>query len=403
LGPAGDDRNLKREIAMGPVNLHRVQILILTILAAVLLLIPGVSAFTQTDTLADTENCLLCHRYPNLGRYDEFGKKRVYYVNPEKFALSVHGKLKCKNCHIGLDSIPHTEVQKVDCATKCHIKEPSTNQEFSHANMIQKYEDSVHGRGAPQKPKPYPEDLPTCKYCHNNRVPNPFDGQWGLSRALFTETLARCQGCHTKDRWAQNFYAHFVHRMRQRRLPAEVIKLCTSCHEDRDKMARHGLESIETFKDTFHWIEIKFGVKNAPDCLSCHVPLGYATHDIRPRSDPISPINELNRIQTCSNQGGMQACHPGAKAKFATGRVHAYGTKAQMLAGRQINDFESLSRNLILERAEHDISEDEIFRFQVLQFIRLMYKIFIGATILFMAFHQWLDFLSAKRKQKHGK
>ena len=388
---------------MVPVNLHRIRTLVL---AAILLLIPGISAFSQSDTLADTENCLLCHRYPNMGRYDEFGKKRVYYLNAEKYALSVHGKLMCKNCHIGLDTIPHTEVKKVDCATKCHIKEPSTNLEFSHANMIKKYEASVHGRGTPDNLKPSPEDLPTCKYCHDNRMHNPFDGQWGLSRALFTETLARCKGCHTKDRWAQNFYTHITHRMRKRRPPAEIIKLCTSCHEDRDKMARHGLESIETFKDTFHWIEIKYGVKNAPDCISCHVPLGYATHDIRPRSDPISPINDSNRIQTCSNQGGVQACHPGAKAKFATGRVHAYGTKAQMLAGRPVDEFENLSRDLILERAELDISEDEIFHFRVLQFIKLMYKILIGATIMFMALHQWLDFLSAKRKRKkphHGR
>ncbi len=369
-------------------------------LAAFLLLITALSVFSQSAAPADTENCLLCHRYPNMGRYDSSGQKRVYYVNPEKFALSVHGKLRCKNCHIGLDRIPHSDVKKVNCATKCHLKEPSTNLEFSHANMIQKYEASVHGRGTQQNPKPFPGDLPTCKYCHDNRMYNPFSWQWGLNAALFKETLARCMGCHTKEKWAQNFYAHFIHRMRQRREPAEVIQLCTSCHEDRIKMARHGLESIETYKDTFHWIEIKFGVKNAPDCISCHVPLGYATHDIRPRTDPISPINDINRIQTCSNQGGVQACHPDAKAKFATGRVHAYGTKAQMMAGRRVAEIEGLESDRVLERAEVEISKAELFHFKVLQLIKLFYKIFIGVTILFMGLHQWLDFLSAKREQK---
>jgi hypothetical protein len=375
------------------------------ILAAILLfLTPAAPVFSQSDILADTENCLLCHRYPNMGRYDESGKKRVYYVNAQKYARSVHGKLKCKNCHVGLDTIPHTDVNKVDCGTKCHIKEPSTNLEFSHANMIQKYEASVHGRGTPENPKPFPEDLPTCKDCHNNRMYNPFGGQWGLSEALFNETLARCMGCHTKEKWAQNFYAHFTHRMRRRRKPAEVIRLCTRCHEDQTKMARHGLESIATFKDTFHWTLIKFGVKNAPDCISCHVPLGYATHDIRPRTDPISPINALNRVQTCSNQGGVQVCHPAATARFATGRVHAYGTKAQMLAGGkpvQLDQIKDLELERVLERAEVDISPEELFRFKVLQLIKLLYKIFIGSTIMFMGLHQWLDFLSSKRKQKN--
>lgn len=383
---------------MRPTKFNHVRILILA--ALLLLLIPAAPVFSQSDTLADTENCLLCHRYPNMGRYDESGKKRVYYVNAQNYARSVHGKVKCKNCHVGLDTIPHTDVKKVDCATKCHIKEPSTLQEFSHANMIQKYEASVHGRGTPENPKPFPKDLPTCKDCHNNRMYNPFDGQWNLSEAMFNETLARCIGCHTKEKWAQNFYAHFTHRMRRRREPEEVVKLCTRCHEDVNKMTRHGLESIETFKDTFHWIEIKYGVKNAPDCLSCHVPLGYSTHDIRPRSDPISPINEQNRVQTCSNQGGVQVCHPSAKAKFATGRVHAYGTKAQMLAGKQVKGLEELDTELVLQRAEADISPQELFRFKVLQLIKLFYKILIGATIMFMSLHQWLDFLRAKRKQK---
>jgi hypothetical protein len=166
-------------------------------------------------------------------------------------------------------------------------------------------------------------------------------------------------------------------------------------------MTRHGLESIATFKDTFHWIEIEYGVKNAPDCISCHVPLGYSTHDIRPRSDPISPINAENRVKTCSNQGGVQVCHPSAKAKFATGRVHAYGTKAQMLAGKKVKGLEDLDIDRVLQRAEADLSPEEIFRFKVLQLIKLFYKIMIGGTIMFMSLHQWLDFLRAKRKQKN--
>ena len=167
---------------MLPIKLNNIWIFIFA--AILLLLAPAASVYSQSEALADTENCLLCHRYPNMGRYDESGKKRVYYVNAQKYARSVHGKLKCKNCHIGLDKIPHTDASKVDCATQCHIKEPSTDREFSHANMIQKYEASVHGRGTPQKPKPFPEDLPTCKDCHDNRMYHPFDGQWGLSAAL---------------------------------------------------------------------------------------------------------------------------------------------------------------------------------------------------------------------------
>ena len=356
-----------------------------------------------SDAVTDTGNCLLCHRYPSIGRYDESGQKRIFYVNDKKYAASVHGKLKCKNCHIGLDKIPHTDVRKVDCSTKCHIKEPSTNQEFSHANMIKKYQASVHGNLAADPAKLYPEDLPTCKYCHDNRMYNPLPALWGKSDALSNETLARCLGCHTREKWAQNFYSHFTHRMRQRRTQAEVIKLCTSCHENGEKMARHGLESIATFKDTFHWTQVRYGVKNAPDCISCHVPVGYSTHDIRPRYDPVSPIHILNRQQTCSNQGGVQVCHPDATAKFASGRVHSYGAKAQLLAGNGLADLLDVETARVLRRAEADISDEDIFHYIVLKIIKLIYKILIGGTVLFMGLHQWLDFLSAKRRQKKPK
>ena len=116
--------------------------------AAVFVLLNISAAAFAADMVPDTENCLLCHRYPSMGRYDETGRKRIYYVSDDKFAHSVHGKLKCKNCHVGLDKIPHTDIKKVDCSTMCHIKEPSTNREFSHINMVQQYEASVHGQGS---------------------------------------------------------------------------------------------------------------------------------------------------------------------------------------------------------------------------------------------------------------
>ncbi len=353
----------------------------------------------QDEVRIDTQNCLLCHRYPGMGRFDEAGVKRIFYVNDLKYTNSVHGKLKCTNCHVGLDKIPHTDPKKVDCTTKCHLKEPSTEREFSHFNMAEKYEASVHGSNRPGKPKPFPEDLPTCKYCHQNQIRGPVEGFWGASEALANETLTRCVGCHTKDQWAQNFYLHLTHRMRRIRSQEEIVALCTSCHEDRQKMSRHGLDTIQTFKDTFHWNLVKFKVKNAPDCISCHVPVGYTTHDIRPKSDVESSINKLNRINTCSNQGGIQACHPKATSEFARGRVHAYGTKAQLAAGGRVAALKDIDESLLMERAQEEISEKELFHFKVLSYIRLFYKLLIPLVIGFMLLHQGLDLLTHIRKR----
>jgi hypothetical protein len=266
--------------------------------------------------------------------------------------------------------------------------------------MIKKYQLSVHGTGDSKKTKPYPEDLPTCKYCHNNRIYNPLNGLFDKSDALSNETLTRCQGCHTDQQWAQRFFSHFTHRMRRRRSQAEIIKLCTSCHEDQEKMDRHGLESIETYKDTLHWVQVSYGVKRAPDCISCHVPVGYSTHTIRPKTDPVSPINMDNRVVTCSNQGGLQICHPNATADFAKGRVHAYGMKAQLMAAKNAVGVEEKDTTLIIKRAKTDIPDEEVFHYKILKIIRVFYQVLIAVVIGSMCLHQLLDYIRTKKNHQ---
>lgn len=371
------------------------------VVIAVIAVCSGAGAgFAQSEAAPDEENCLICHRYPNLGRYDEDGTRRIYYINDVLFGNSVHGEARCKGCHTDLDKIPHGEVKKVDCATQCHIKEPSSNLDFSHKNMVKKYDNSVHGQAGDEKKK-FPKDLPTCTYCHGNRSYNPYAGAWGKSEALALETLARCQACHTEKDWTEKIYAHFTHRMRRQREQDQIIRLCTSCHENEQKMTRHGLEAVSTFKDTFHWTMVKYDVKNAPDCISCHVPVGYTTHEIQPRTDPVSPINQRNRVKTCSNQGGVQECHPGATADFAEGRVHAYGSKVQLLTAREAVIAEAEAEDsVMLVRARKEVSEEEIFHYKILALIRLVYQVLIGSVIGFMVLHQLLDFRRTRKKMK---
>ncbi len=356
----------------------------------------------QEKMITDTENCLFCHRYPSIGRYDKEGRRRIFYLNEAKFANSVHGRLRCKSCHSGVNEIPHADVKKVDCATNCHLKEPSNNKEFSHENMIQKYKKSVHGSGSVADKTPYPEDLPDCKYCHDNRLYSYFKGFGINKQAMLNETVGRCAGCHTDKEWADKFYAHFTHRMTKRRTQKEIVELCTSCHENSEKMARHGLESVTTYKDTFHWKQVKYSVENAPDCISCHVTTGHSIHEIRPRSDSLSPVHMNNRTQTCSRQDGVQACHPGATERFAGGRVHAYGKKVQIASSlsntEKAPELNSASSRLLVKRAEAEIQPRQVFNYNILKLLKLFYKLLIGSVIGFMLFHQFLDFLKARKQ-----
>ncbi len=347
-----------------------------------IVLLAGIAS-AQTELFRDKENCMLCHRYPTMGKYIKTGENRNYYVNGEGYSASVHGGMRCSACHKGLDKIPHSNIRKVDCSIKCHIENSSSRKEFSHIDVVRKYEASVHGMGSTEKPIPFPEDLPSCTYCHNNR-------------GYYSSEEFRGKKDNTPDDAA----VVFRRSEGQMRSQLDVIEMCASCHEDPEKMERHGLESIETYKDTFHWEALKYGVVNAPDCISCHIPVGFSLHTIKSENDPLSSVNIANRVKTCSNEGGIQTCHPDSTTAFASGHVHQYGLKAQLATEKSESPIEGEDKSLIVEQAEDEISEKELFQYKVLEIIRLIYKLLIGGTIGFMSVHQLLDYIRARKKHK---
>jgi len=360
---------------------------------------------------ADVENCIMCHKYSGLGRIDENGKKRLFYVNETSYNHSAHGRLRCKDCHVNIEKFPHVDLEKVDCATECHLVEPSVEKKFSHANMIKKYDLSVHAKKDAQgKLKENVEDLPTCTYCHENRILEPIilaEGFEGISR----EILERCLGCHEDEEWTRTYYSHLTHRLKQRRSSKKMVELCDSCHEDEEKMKRHGLEATGTFRDTFHWQSIKYGDTNAPNCIDCHAPLGYFSHEIMPKSDPRSAINEKNLVNTCSNVNGLQQCHPGATPAFAQGTIHPSGVKARLfdldLATAEKQDMIKKGelkpfKTLLAQKAQEELTTLEYYQYWFLKLIKYFYMLLIGGLIGFMIFHQFLDYLATRREMKKG-
>lgn len=361
----------------------------------------------------DVENCALCHKYSGLGRIDETGKKRLYYVNDQSYQKSVHGKLRCKECHTEIEKYPHVGTQKVDCSTVCHLVDPANNQRFSHATMIEKYELSVHGKKDAQgKLKEHAEDLPSCTYCHENRAHQPLYGPGHEDRGIALEILDRCLGCHQDNEWTRAFYNHFTHRLHQSRSSRKMVELCASCHEDEERMTRHDLTVTGTFHDTFHWQGIKYGDPNAPNCITCHAPVGYFSHQIMPRTDPRSSIHPDNLVRTCANPDGMQVCHPGATPAFAQGKIHPAKFKTGVFEFK-MEGMERLTKiskgvmkpfqELLLQKpASSDLTTLEYYQQIILLLIKYFYMLLIGGLISFMIIHQILDYLSMRREMKEG-
>lgn len=359
-------------------------------------------AWVSSVHALDEESCLLCHQFDSLAYSETVSSEvRHFEVDPVLWAESVHGqRVACRDCHRDVTTLPHGPVQPVDCGVRCHVIDPSSKRPFSHQREIEVFRRSVHGRGAEEDP--YAEDRPTCLTCHSNRLFALHEGAWGATDAMVQETLTRCQGCHTGEGWSEYVLMHVMHRMRRRRPQEEVVRLCTSCHEDAEKMARHGLLPMWSFRDSHHWRLILLGDPNAPDCLSCHVPVGYSAHDIQPIQDIESAINIRNVRATCSNVGGAQQCHPGASQAFAQARVHFTDRQA-----REILSDESIDphvRTLLQQRMETTMAftRADVFRFWLLDLISLFYKILIGATVGLMTIHQTLDFLARRRHLRAG-
>ena len=266
--------------------------------------------------IADKENCLMCHKYPYLGRIDENGRSISYHVAPTMYAHSVHRNVSCRECHASIRKIPHDPVtQKVDCATACHVKPPHTEEKFSHRKIVDLFNRSVH---AP-KPDDTPEmrrARPDCKYCHIN----PLLMTLPEERLSYSQTLKRCLNCHQEEGVTQA-YLHVTHRLRRKttRLPVEIDRLCADCHADQDllkpfDLAPRSMNAVATYNRSIHSRAIRLGSEKTADCISCHA--SNALHDIFTKDNTQASIHAQNLRKTC------QQCHEQTNEWFVKVAVH---------------------------------------------------------------------------------
>ncbi len=272
---------------------------------------------------ADDENCLMCHKYIKMGRVTKDGERKYYYVDESIFSKTVHNRVRCRDCHNYIDRLPHDPVKVgVTCNTECHsIQNPSTKKKFNHKNIYEVYRKSVHGRDKVAKNE-RDKDKPYCIFCHTNPVYIPDE------KELPKEITERCLVCHKDRRFVNHRYAHTGRRIKKvGRSPKEIVELCSICHEREEMLHEHlkiveeeggelgkkFLYASESYKESFHWKVIKFGFKEAANCLDCHAEKDnyyLAVHDIRSSRDPGSTTHRGNRVRTC------RRCHENADENF---------------------------------------------------------------------------------------
>lgn len=293
------------------------------------LLVPGVS-----QAFEDDEACLMCHKYPMLGRVTDDGALRSYSVVPDLFSKTVHRNVPCRDCHVEIDQLPHKPADKgVQCNTECHsVTNPSTGKPFSHKGTFEKYRESVHGRDKIAQGSD--GDKPYCVACHTNPFYNPKED--GPPQHI----TDRCNVCHQDRRFVEKWYSHTSRRVREvKRDSREIVALCSSCHEDQNlierrlKVARaEGRElgsrfpvAAESYKRSFHGKMSRIGRDASANCLDCHIDnASYFenVHALYPSSDKRSPASQDRRAETCAR------CHKSANEKYASVDPHPTKVKA---------------------------------------------------------------------------
>ncbi len=221
--------------------------------------------------------CLNCHGQERMAQLSPQQRAGMVSVAPAKprasseglfvpaarFAGSVHGGLRCLDCHPRAATLPHPgDLPDPDCA-RCHAAEAEGFSVSAHAH--------------PTKTDNGPS--PKCWTCHGHHEILP-----PTERASHT-------------------------------YPLNVVKICTECHQQHGaapNAAMQGKDLVERYMDSVHGQAlVGAGLPIAATCPDCH-----GAHDVRPSSDPASRVHRDQIPDTCGR------CHVGVEEVYLTS-VHA--------------------------------------------------------------------------------
>jgi len=292
-----------------------------------------VIGFGATAVLAaDPDNCLFCHQFRGLGRFDAAADRvHLFAVDPNytRELRGPHARLACTACHPREEVavIPHRQVSPVNCTQTCHLREPnSLERRFSHANVADMLEQSVHSSktladlrfsGGPL----LAAGQSRCLYCHDEPVFRSPEGILPALALMGARTFDRCAVCHADQIPVDVAYyiRHIASRLQLARPPVEQAQACAICHCDPAVLTTHAMkDAVASFVRSFHGKAALLGDEDTASCVSCHVKAGENAHLMLGRMDERSSVSPRHIAESCRSA----QCHPEAEPRFAAASVH---------------------------------------------------------------------------------
>ena len=292
---------------------------------AILAFVLSASLFFASDLItapkktADNSACLGCHEDPSITMTK--GKKTIS-LTVKNFTLprSVHGSLKCQECHKGFDpdNVPHMDkIQPVDCMS-CHT-DAAVKHKF-HPQMKKNigngspngnckgchgYHD-VSSYKNPSSKTSYYNSTQFCGNCHKAEKDLHMASQHSVELSKFDPNAPTCIYCHrypiTKGNTAYN----------RIQLKVNQEKMCVTCHI---KNAQNNFsKALIDYEKSVHGTAIRNG-KNAAVCVDCH-----GSHDLKKASDPYSSVNRQRIPEVCGK------CHISIAQEYSTS-IHGISLK----------------------------------------------------------------------------
>jgi hypothetical protein len=232
---------------------------------------PSKDSKSRTHLSNIAKTCSRCHSDK------EFVKQHALGVGPspgELFKGSVHemtGEVSCTSCHGS-----HNMRSLIDPQSSIFRSNIPQTCGTCHPDITKQFVESIHGVLAARGRS----DSPTCTTCH---------GIHGIKTKVDPDSPVN-----------------------EKRI---ALTTCPQCHAAERISREYGFtkgQQVKSYYDSFHGLSYQGGDTFSANCASCH-----GVHDIRSSSDPKSMVYKDNLQKTCG------ACHPGASANFAKGKIHS--------------------------------------------------------------------------------